>query len=255
MLGTADRGGSNGRTGLRPPGTGPSPLGRPWPTDHAARPKTATMRVTLRWSVSGQVFQEVACDVAEWGTIVRGDAEAWSYVPTRKLHVMRDDGIILLEGLFLAAAAEVTLPIYAMPASFHNALSGVAKLPNGERRWRKEFKRHVVETYYRAPSNWLMKVQAQDFWILRMLQVWARDARIRFRPARLRWFDGMQSADLGFSGRFRHSVAELMADRFHVDDETGFEGFLRLEAVNMAAHMNLTQFLWTDENQFHCFVR
>ena len=100
-----------------------------------------------------------------------------------------------------------------------------------------------------------MKVQAQEFWILRMLQVWAREVRIRFRPARPRWFDGKESADLRFSGRFRHAVAELMADRFHVDDETAFEEILRLEAVNMAAHTNLTQFLWTDENQFHCFVR
>ena len=220
------------------------------------------MRVTLRWSISGHVLQEVECDAEDWGTIVRGDTDAWSFVPTRKLYIVRDDGIVPLEGLFLAAAAEVTLPIYAKPASFHNALGPQrTRLPNGTRKWRNEFKQHVAETYYRVPAHWqetmAMTVQAQDFWILRMLQVWARETRCRFRPT-------IRQPDLGFApedldwrfyGRYRHCVTELMADSFLIAHELAEEEFLHLEDVNMAAHRTFTQFLWSDENRFHCFVR
>ena len=218
------------------------------------------MRVTLRWSISGHVLQEVECDAEDWGAIVRGDTDAWSSVPTRKLYVVRDDGIAPLEGLFLAAAAEVILPIYAKPASFHNALAGKEELPNGTRKWRKEFKQHVAETYYRVPAHWqetmAMTVQAQDFWILRMLQVWARETRCRFRPT-IRQPDpcfAPEDLDWRFYGRYRHGVTELMADRFLIDDELAKEELLQLEAVNMEAHTTFTQFLWTDENRFHCFV-
>ena len=117
-----------------------------WPPNAPLR-----MKVTLRWCTSGNVFDEVVCDAEPWGTIIRGDHKAWSYVPTRKLNVVRADAIIPSEGLFLAAAAEVSLPIYAKPAIFHNALAGLEALPDGERKWRKEFRQHVAETYYRTP--------------------------------------------------------------------------------------------------------
>ena len=169
-----------------------------------AAQESTRITVTLCWSVSGNVFKEVVCTTEEWGTIIRGDKEEWSYVPTRKLHVVRADGLILLEGLFLAAGKDITLPIYAFPASFDNALREVGELPNGQRKWRKEFKQHVTETFYKTPEHWGLTVSAQDFWTVRILQQWARETRSRFGPWR------------PFMGRYRHGVTELLADRFEM---------------------------------------
>ena len=215
------------------------------------------MTVTLQWSLTGNFFKEVLCEAEEWGTIVHGDQEAWSYVPTRKLHVVRADGITPLEGLFLAAGAEITLPIYAKPANFHNALAGVNALPNGQRKWQKEFKQHVAETYYRTLAHWNLTVKEQDFWILRMLQVWVRETRIRFYLRFPRGGLGVSDElrdKLRFWGRLRYRVTEGLADRFHIDDDDADKEFRLFVSTNEAAHLSFTQFLWTDENQFHCFV-
>ena len=215
------------------------------------------MRVILRWCVSGDVFQDVVCDGEEWGTVIRGDREDWSCVPTRKLYVVRPDGLLPLEGLFLAAPGagdDVTLFIYAPPANFQNALGAVNVLPNGERRWRKEFTQHVADTFYATPEHWgKMTVEAQNFWILRMLQVWAGEVRVRFQPRSPR--RSPDGRELRFTGRYRHAVTELLADRFHISDEDAQEEFRLLERINAAAQSSLTTFLWREENQFHCFVR
>ena len=64
-----------------------------------------------------------------------------------------------------------------------------------------------------------------------------------------------EDLDWRFYGQYPYGVTELMADRFLIDDELAKEELLQLEAVNMEAHTTFTQFLWTDENRFHCFVR
>ena len=212
------------------------------------------MRVILRWSVSGDVFHDVVCDEEEWGTVLRGDRKDWSCVPTRKLYVVRPDGLLPLEGLFLAAGDDVTLFIYAPPATFQNALSAVNVLPHGERRWRLEFTQHVDETFYAIPEHWgKMTVETQNFWILRMVQVWAGQVRVRFQSRFPRC--GSDGRVLRFIGRYRHAFSELFAERFHVSDEVAEEEFLLFESINDAAHSSLTTFLWMEENQFHCFVR
>ena len=220
-----------------------------------AAQESTRITVTLCWSVSGNVFKEVVCTTEEWGTIIRGDKEEWSYVPTRKLHVVRADGNILLEGLFLAAGKDITLPIYAFPASFDNALREVGELPNGQRKWRTEFKQHVAKTFYMTPEHWGLTVQQQDFWLVRMLQVWARETRIRFPPRfPRRRPDGTEDIEDRFCGRYRHGATELLADRFLISDDDAEKEWRFFESINLVANMSLTRFLWTDENQFHCFV-
>ena len=220
------------------------------------------MTITLQWCGSGSIFTQVQVEAKDWGTVILGADKAWSCVPTHKLWVVRDDGMLPLEGLFLAPAPEACLSIYVKPAAFKNALDQQWKLRNGERRWRKEFKQHVAETFYRVPAHWRLDVQTQDFWILRMVQVWAREIRIRFRPDIRPWIDPDEIVfldedfvDLRYVGRFRHGVTELMADTWGWTDRHAESEFEEFEALNMTAHMSLTQLLWTDEHQFHCFVR
>ena len=76
-----------------------------------------------------------------------------------------------------------------------------------------------------------------------MLQVWAQEARIRFRYR-----------SLPFVGRFRHGVTEALADKFGIDDDDAEEQFCLMESINGGAHMSLTKFLWTDGNHLHCVV-
>ena len=76
-----------------------------------------------------------------------------------------------------------------------------------------------------------------------MLQVWAQEARIRFCYRYL-----------PFVGRLRHGVTEALPDKVGIDDDDAEEQFRRMEVINGGAHMSRTKFLWTDENQFHCFV-
>ena len=116
---------------------------------------------------------------------------------------------------------------------------------------------------YKVPAHWdLEDLKSQDFWILRMVQVWAREIRIRFRPDIRPWIDPDEFVfldedfvDLRYVGRFRHDVTMLMADMWGWADKRAESEFEELEALNMTAHMFLTQLLWTDEHQFHCFVR
>ena len=61
--------------------------------------------------------------------------------------------------------------------------------------------------------------------------------------------------DLRYVGRFRHEVTELMADMCGWTDAQAKIEFEEFEALNRTAHLSLTQLLWTDEHQFHCFVR
>ena len=212
------------------------------------------MRIILRWGVSGDVFQDVVCHEAEGEIVVRGDSEDWSCVPTRKLYVVRPAGLLPLEGFLLDAGDDVTLSIYAFPASFQNALGAGNVLPHGERRWRKEFTQHVAETSYAIPEHWSkMTVADQNFWILRMLQVWAGQLRVTFQPRFPR--RGPDGTELRFIGRYRHGVTELLADRFGISDADAEREFCHLEDINVAAHLSLTMFLTRAENQFHCFVR
>ena len=88
-----------------------------------AAQESTRITVTLCWSVSGNVFKEVVCTTEEWGTIIRGDKEEWSYVPTRKLHVVRADGNILLEGLFLAAGKDRPSGSKVIPNSTTRSIS------------------------------------------------------------------------------------------------------------------------------------
>ena len=113
-----------------------------------------------------------------------------------------------------------------------------------------------------AEDELLEDVQLQDLWILRLVRLWAWEIRIKFRPDIRPWIDPDEIVfldedfvDLRYVGRFRHEVTELMADMCGWTDAQAKIEFEEFEALNRTAHLSLTQLLWTDEHQFHCFVR
>ena len=134
------------------------------------------------------VLYEVTCTVP--GKVSTA-TEGWLGIPVRKIYVVEHDAIRPLEGYALSLPqgenTVADLRIYFKVPDFINAYAETGTLPNGRRRWRKEFRIHAVTHKYHIPEEWNQLSYAQvDKLVSWVLQDVACAIRAEFPNARYR---------------------------------------------------------------------
>ena len=134
------------------------------------------------------VLYEVTCTLP--GKVSTA-TEGWQGIPVRKIYVVEHDAICPLEGYALSLPqgenTVADLRIYFKVPDFVNAYAETGTLPNGRRRWRKEFRIHAVTHMYHIPEEWNQLSYAQvDTIVSWVLQEEACAIRAEFPNMRYR---------------------------------------------------------------------
>ena len=218
------------------------------------------------------------CTHADLPVIVHSGDHEWSTVPVTKLSVVMGLERRRLEGLYIPRPLPeegnvVTLTFSLSAPEYTNAMEPGMSLPNNSRRWRKEFREHARQYYYRYPELWVdLSWTETDKVVAWILQQVATDLR----------------KALGNTPHENGYVRQIMAHRqYHEPDCEGFHTALHgllsrsekrdakstglnvptkfgcvragnsigdFKDLNGGWIQNLIQFLSAAENRYHCFV-